>query len=156
MNQKNEIIGKKAGHYFDNGFHCAEAVAAAVLESFNENPSQAIAHATAFGGGIGRSFDEVCGAISGALIAIGHLHGRQTRGEEWDIPAAFAQKIRQKFIDQFKTTHCGTLRERFGEERQSRECSKLVEWVAQHLVEVLLNLCEKEIEPCFDKMDAVQ
>lgn len=130
-------IIEKAGYYFENGFHCAEAVSAAVIEGFGEDPSHAIAHATAFGGGFGRTFGEACGALSGGLIAIGHFYGRRVPGESWDVPAQLAENIRQTFLDQFKTTHCATLREQFGEENQMEECGNIVKKVAADLVEQL-------------------
>lgn len=137
MIQEKARISEKAGDYFESGFHCAEAVAAAVLEGMGEDASTALVHATAFGGGFGRTYEEACGAISGSLIAIGHLCGRKDPGAEWDTPASLAAKIRQKFIDQFETTHCAALRKRFGEEKQMKECCHLVRTVAFDLVALL-------------------
>jgi C_GCAxxG_C_C family probable redox protein len=122
---------------FGNGFHCAEAVAWAVLEALKENPAQATAHATAFGGGFGRSFEEACGALSGGLIAIGHLYGRSVPEGGWDVPAKLGAKLRDRFVEDFGTTHCATLRERFGQERQMAECRKLVQGVVVRLLELL-------------------
>ncbi len=62
----------RAGHYFGNGFHCAEAIVTAVIEAIGEDPSEDRAHATAFGGGFGRTYQEACGALSAAFIVIGH------------------------------------------------------------------------------------
>lgn len=136
MNNGNDI-GDKAANYFNNGYHCAEAIAAAVLEGLDQDPSLAVAHATAFGGGFGRTFDEACGALSGCLIVIGHLYGRHNPGENWDAPAAMAQNIRNRFLEQFHTTHCATLRERFGKEKQLTECGRLVKHTAGDLVDLL-------------------
>ena len=131
--------GEKAADYFKNGYHCAEAVTAAVLEALNKDPSLSIAHSTAFGGGFGRTFDEACGALSGSLIVIGQLYGRHNPGEDWDTPATLAQDIRKRFLERFNTTHCATLRDRFGHEKQSLECCNLVKIIAEDLIEVLLN-----------------
>ncbi len=137
MKKKALLIGEKAGFYFDNGFHCAEAIAASVLEGMDIDPSQAVPHATAFGGGFGKTFDEACGVLTGSLIVIGHLHGRNKPGDNWDLPAQLAQEIRETFISKYRTTHCATLRHRFGEEHQSQKCGKLVKNVAQDLVNLL-------------------
>ncbi len=118
--------GEKAAGYFGEGYHCAEAVVAAFLESLGDDPTEAVAHATPFGGGFGRTFGEACGVLSGCLIAIGHVCGRRRRGEGWDRPAEFGAAIRQWFIDSYDTTNCGILRERFGEENQMAQCRKLV------------------------------
>ncbi len=139
MITKNErhAAGDKAGEYFINGFHCAEAVAAAVLESIGEDSEEASAHATAFGGGCGRTFNELCGALSGGLIAIGHLCGRRTPGGNWDLPARLSAKIRQLFLEDFETTHCASLRNRFGDGQQADECQKIVSRVTIALLELL-------------------
>lgn len=122
-------IGKRAGEYFQSGFHCAEAVASAVLEARGMDTAQARKHATAFGGGMGRTFCETCGAISGGLIAIGHLHGRSEQGVNWDLPAEMGRDLRDRFISEYGETCCQTLRDRFGDE-QGPLCTRLVEHVA--------------------------
>lgn len=139
MKGKNQIstAADSAAELFGSGFHCAEAVAWAVLESLKEDPAQAAAHATAFGGGFGRSFEEACGALSGGLIAIGHLYGRCAPEGEWDVPARLGEELRHRFVEDFGTTHCATLRERFGPERQMIECRKLVHGVVLRLLDLL-------------------
>ena len=99
--------------------------------------SGAVAHATPFGGGMGRTFQEACGALSGCLIVIGHLYGRHQPGESWDIPAKLAANIRQVFLDRYETTCCKKLRNRFGEEMQQQECCNIVKTLATDLVKLL-------------------
>lgn len=135
-------VGRKAGEYFRSGYHCAEAVVSAVLESKGVDPKQAVAHATPFGGGVGRTFCETCGALSGGLIAIGHLHGRSAQGECWDTPAAMGKALRESFVEVYGETGCGVLRERFGE-KQGALCSRLVEVVAEATVNVLFPVAAK-------------
>lgn len=132
-----QVAGKRAANYFGNGFHCAEAVVAAVLETIGEEPGMATAHATAFGGGFGRTFAEACGALAGGLIVIGHIHGRNIPDCDWDVPAILGDELRQHFISDFATTHCATLRQRFGEEHQMKECRNVVAQVAMSLVDLL-------------------
>ncbi|MCP4695000.1 MAG: C_GCAxxG_C_C family protein [Desulfobacterales bacterium] len=147
---KNEIqaASTRASQHFVSGYHCAEAVASAVLEALGEDAREAAAHATAFGGGFGRSFGEACGAISGGLIAIGHLHGRREPGGEWDIPAELGAELRSRFVKDFGTTHCGALRDRFGEESQMEECGKLVERVVGALLAPLVEKRGGALAPC--------
>lgn len=121
-----QAIGKEAGNYFDAGFHCAEAIVAAVLEATNGEVNKAICHASGFGGGFGRSFAETCGVISGSLIVIGHHHGRQHPEESWDRSAELGAKTREIFFNQHNTTNCGVLRNRFGPEEQMSRCKQLV------------------------------
>ena len=129
-------IEKDAVFYFENGYHCAEAVAAAVLQAMEENTAHAVAHATAFGGGFARRFDEACGALSGALIVIGHLYPRNGRGEPWDRAAELGDQIIQWFIEIYGVTYCGMLRDRFGEE-QSEKCAVLTGKLAAELAVLL-------------------
>jgi C_GCAxxG_C_C family probable redox protein len=147
--RERQMASEKAAHYFGNGFHCAEAVAIAALNALDQNHVEAAAHATAFGGGFGRSFQEACGALSGALIVIGHLYGRREKGADWDLPAKLAAEIRQRFGDEFGTTHCATLRDRFGTEQQMTECRKLTQNVTSTLLALLSeDASQYEAMPC--------
>jgi C_GCAxxG_C_C family probable redox protein len=116
----------RAAASFGEGYHCAEAVVSAFFESMGEDPTEAVAHATPFGGGIGKSLDEVCGVLSGCLIAIGHVCGRRKRGDSWDAAAEFGGAIRRQFIDSHGSSNCGVLRGQFGPEQQMSECRRLV------------------------------
>lgn len=139
MLNANQIQSAKetAEQHFGEGFHCAEAVAWAVLEALGEETESAAAHATAFGGGFGRTFEEACGAISGGLIAIGHLHGRRKPEGEWDLPANLGAELRARFMEEFDTSNCAVLRERFGKEEQMQECRKVVGTTVTSLLEML-------------------
>ena len=135
--EKKNQISESAGFYFENGFHCAEAVVASVLEGLGHSASNAVAHATAFGGGMGRTFEETCGALSGSLIVIGHFFGRQQQGVSWDAAAMLGATIRQRFLDGYATTHCGTLKNRFGEKDQEKQCALIVRVLAADLFDLL-------------------
>lgn len=126
-----------ASEYFGNGFHCAEAVAWAVLAALGEDPSVATAHATAFGGGVGETYAGDCGAISGALIAIGHLYGRHNPGGSWTLPAKLGAGLRQAFVRDHQTAQCASLRLRFGQEQQMDECRRLVGAVTEKVMALL-------------------
>ena len=59
---------------FTNGHNCAQAVFTTYAPSFGVGPSDALRIATSFGGGMGR-LQEVCGAVTGAFLAIGACCG---------------------------------------------------------------------------------
>lgn len=63
-----------ARSYFDQGFACSQAVAAAFAPEFGLDAATLLRVAAPFGGGIGRSGD-TCGAVSGALIVLGLKYG---------------------------------------------------------------------------------
>lgn len=56
------------------GFNCAQAVFTALAEPMGFDRKIALKIAGPFGGGIGRS-GETCGAVTGALMALGLKHG---------------------------------------------------------------------------------
>jgi len=64
----------KARENFRNGYNCSQAVLLACCEKLGMDQETAAAISSSFGGGIGR-LREVCGAISGACMAIGLRYG---------------------------------------------------------------------------------
>lgn len=52
------------------GFNCSQAVFSTLAEPLGLDPALALKIASPFGGGIGRT-GETCGAVSGALMALG-------------------------------------------------------------------------------------
>ena len=70
-------VKEQTFNYHLSGFNCAESVCRAILEQsdYDLDPAWARA-ATAFGGGMGRSFQETCGALTGGLVALGFMFGR--------------------------------------------------------------------------------
>jgi C_GCAxxG_C_C family probable redox protein len=131
-------VEEKAFDYHCNGFHCAEAVSKAVTESFAAAPSDAIPRvATAFGGGIGRSFEDVCGALAGGIIAIGFLLGRSQPGADWRSAYESAAELRLRFFGSYGTTNCKELLSRFGEQTNMMECKRLSGAVAGMVAEIV-------------------
>jgi C_GCAxxG_C_C family probable redox protein len=71
---------------FENGFFCAEAVCKAIAERRGMDNALIPGIATGFCGGMARSGGP-CGAVTGAVLALGLVHGR-------DDPA---QSVRQTY-----------------------------------------------------------
>lgn len=59
---------------FSSGYNCAQAVLAAFCEPLGLDRATACRLASAFGGGIGAQ-GEICGALSGAIMALGLKFG---------------------------------------------------------------------------------
>jgi len=128
----------KATEYHKSGFHCAEAVSKTIAEMFGKYSSLDIPKvATAFGGGIGRSKDEICGGLAGAFIALGFLYGRDKSDSNWDETADIAAKLRQTFIEKYGTTKCSILLEAFGDQDNMMKCKNLSGEIACMLTELL-------------------
>ena len=87
---------------FEEKYNCSQSVLFAFANDFGLDPELALKISTAFGGGMGRK-QEVCGAITGALMALGLKYGR-SEGEPKEKMDFTYQKTRE-FIDEFSEIH---------------------------------------------------
>ena len=83
---------------FTLGFNCAQSVLAAFCEQYGLEVEQALRVAGAFGGGMAR-LGETCGAVTGAMMAIGLSYG-QTDAEDKTAKETTYQVVHQ-FVDEF-------------------------------------------------------
>lgn len=83
---------------FCDGYNCAQAVLGAFAEDVGLTVSQAFKMSAPFGGGVGRQ-REICGAVSGMLMAYGLLYGYDT-AETGDKKKALYEQTRL-LCDQF-------------------------------------------------------
>jgi C_GCAxxG_C_C family probable redox protein len=94
----------KADRFFSEGFACSQAVLLAFSDELGLQESAATRIAEAFGGGM--ALGETCGAVTGALMALGLKYGREEPG---DIEAKQAtRRLARELMDTFKARH-GTL-----------------------------------------------
>ena len=70
---------EKAQALFLEGCNCAQAVFAAFCDVTGFSRQEAMRLASSFGGGVGR-MREICGALSGAFLAMGWLYGYEEPG----------------------------------------------------------------------------
>ena len=123
---KSRQIEQQAFEYHKSGFHCAEAVAKAVIEAYSDEPNPAVPKiASAFGGGIGGTNEDLCGALAGGLIAIGYVYGRMAPGEDWQQAKNLAAELRKQFITQYGATNCPHVLETLGPQENGMKCKKL-------------------------------
>ncbi len=92
--------------------------------------------ATLFGGGIGGCREEVCGALSGAILAMSALLGRTECGVDDKPEMALAKAFRERFLTEYGHTVCAPLRDRFNPDGKG-SCRPLVEQTALLLLEFL-------------------
>lgn len=93
--EKIEAIKQRARKNFSLGYNCAECVTEAVLTLVETGlPVEAKKMATGFGGGVGL-YGDTCGALTGAIMAIGAVHGRAKLPEDAD-PKQAARKAGQE------------------------------------------------------------
>lgn len=87
-----------AAELFQQGYSCAQALVVAFSDVTGLTPEMSAKLASSFGGGMGR-MREVCGAVSGMLLVLGHLYG-------YGVPDPAAQKAHyarvQELAGQFR------------------------------------------------------
>lgn len=101
--------------YFKQGLNCAECVLRAFMDIYEVNvPDEVICMATGFGGGMGHT-KNTCGAITGAVLALGLVKGRRNPfGSKEEMGARIKQlqgeiyPIFGQMIEEIKA-HFGTL-----------------------------------------------
>jgi C_GCAxxG_C_C family probable redox protein len=128
---KSKQVGQRAWELHNNGLHCAEAVGIALWEAYGSGPSQMLPRAaSAFGGGVGRSHQEICGAFTGGVLALGMLCGRDQAGDSWDQAADLANSLLEEFMIKHGTASCRVLLKKFGPQ-QDTLCKGLSREVAE-------------------------
>lgn len=90
---------ERAASLFRQGYNCAQASFLAFSDLTGLDTDTAVRVASCFGGGIGR-MREVCGAASGALMALGMLHtpedpsDQAKKAEYYERIQRYAQRFR--------------------------------------------------------------
>ena len=93
--------------------------------------------ATGFAGGVGDTQQEMCGALSGGVLVIGGLLGRESLSES-DRPAlTLATRYRERFLEELGATQCARLREMVYAPGGPGSCAPLVEKAATILLQLL-------------------
>ena len=90
---------------FKEGYNCAQSVLYSYSEQLNISTEMALKIANGFGAGMGRK-QEVCGAISGAIMVLGLLYGRGENDDREKQEILYV-KVRE-LIDSF-TKASGTI-----------------------------------------------
>ena len=96
---------EKAKNLFLQGYNCAQAVFGAFADECGLSEETAIKIASSFGGGMG-GMREVCGAVSGMLMAAGLLYGYDQADDKKAKSAHYA-RVRE-LAEQFRTEN-GTI-----------------------------------------------
>ena len=94
---------------FADGYSCSQAVFSAFAPRLGVEDDVALKLASAFGGGIGRR-GEVCGAVTGALMALGLAKGHADNAEESKTATyAVVDEFLRRFGELHGTVVCRTL-----------------------------------------------
>jgi len=137
------------------GFSCAQALLAVYGPELGVDRETALKIAGGFGGGLGRMAG-TCGAVTGACMVIGLVHGMVKKGDlqQKEISYDYVRKFAEKFRERNKTLEC---RELMGVDVSTPEglavakeknisrtvCPKYVQDAAEILEELLADSLEK-------------
>lgn len=118
-----EELIKKIGdlaYYYELTYHgCSQCVLKALQDSLNIGDNLTFKAATAFAGGIARS-GEICGALSGGIMAISIVYGRDKLEEtatskEYLKATELSIKLFEEFKQEFGSIKCADIqRKLFG------------------------------------------
>lgn len=101
MKIKAERFSKEAQTFFSQHYNCAQSTFAPFAAYFGMELDLAFKIATPFGGGMGHA-GQICGAVSGGLMAIGLSHGIT----EYDSVKKYAcYDLARIFQERFKAVH---------------------------------------------------
>lgn len=108
------------------GYNCAETVLMMAgkyyLPEIDFSYSNLV---TGFGGGVGRSREETCGALTGSVVALSMLIGRDDPSVEVNPIHEKISGFRDIFLAEFNNTICGKLREGYEGDAAKQMCHEM-------------------------------
>ncbi|MBR1617006.1 C_GCAxxG_C_C family protein [bacterium] len=128
-----------APKYFQEGNSCSEAIAMAAVE-LGYTGCEIINMATSFSGGMGSGC--LCGAVSGAQLVLGALHGKNKD----NIARSLAREFYLRFTSIHKVTCCKVLTRNFKDfhsPERKNHCVNMVQTAGKILDDILVELKEK-------------
>ena len=140
-----EELEKKAFDYFNTGFCCAEALSKTIIDHFAEKPENyPVKVASGFCGGVGRTHADLCGALAGAVLAVGYLYGRTEQGKDLSQTCMITSEFRRQFLEMFGSTNCALILESFGEQEKYIKCKQLTGKATGMLYDILIQAKSKQ------------
>lgn len=152
MKGRTNKFSKRATNYFRGDYNCAQSVLLALQEYYGIRANRLVPKiATAFGGGIGRR-GSLCGALTGAIMAIGLKHGtNKTVLVEKEKAYVIALKFYDQFVEEFGSPFCRELikfdltnPEELERLRKSNVRDEKCSHFVKRAVEILIDLESKE------------
>ena len=120
-------------YFLEQGYSCSESIARAAVD-LGLASDDFINIATSFSGGMGSGC--LCGAVAGAQMVIGLLHGKNKD----NTARALAKEFYQRFVEKHKVTCCKVLTKNFDDfhsKERKGHCSNMVFECSQILDEIL-------------------
>lgn len=128
----------KAGGNFKDGYNCAEAVFITFREYLAPEVSpETVKLVTGFGGGLGHA-GCMCGALTGAIIALNMVKGRTSHEESRNPAYETAREFHDRFFEKFGSTCCRVLNQHpFDTPEHLKNCLKITGNTGKLLMEFL-------------------
>ena len=126
-------------YFLEHGYSCSESIARAAVD-MGLAGEDFISIATSFSGGMGSGC--LCGAVAGAQMVIGLLHGKTKD----NTARALAREFYQRFVDKYKVTCCKILTKDykdFHSKERKEHCVNMVYDSAKILDEILQKTHQK-------------
>lgn len=98
---------------------------------------QMVRMAMSFGGGVGGTEEELCGAVSGGVMVLGAHLAPQGPGEDEESMRQAVAHYRMRFLNEIGPTQCAALREGLYGSEGREPCSALVQRAVRILLQVL-------------------
>ena len=132
-----ELLLKGIEEDFLGGLHCSEVIFTHLGRCYDpEFDPRMMRLATGFGGGIAEEAD-VCGALVGGVMLIGHLYGRSSLKEDqtrcWELSRAY----RRRFKEELGDTSCYYFTKGQFNPENHRKCAEVVLKAARILLDLL-------------------
>jgi C_GCAxxG_C_C family probable redox protein len=103
-----EQVRQRSLELFRSGFFCAESVLLAIAESLGIQSDLIPRIATGFCSGISRT-GGMCGAISGAIMGVNLVAGRNSPAESIEVSYTLTQKLISRFESRYGSINCRQL-----------------------------------------------
>lgn len=135
-----EYMKQAAGQNFREGYNCSEAVVRAFRDAMQLDISdEALRMASGFGGGIGHA-GCVCGALSGGIMVLGMIQGRDNKEQTKEPIYTSSREFHELFQEKFGATCCRILNPHsFDSKEHLRNCIKITGKTAEMLSEYIRN-----------------
>jgi C_GCAxxG_C_C family probable redox protein len=143
-------IEEQAKRNFNSGYNCAESVLLVVSKELGVSRKDADSFiprmATGFGGGIARNGD-VCGALSGGVIAISLALGRDRSEDSREPSYRAVDRFYNDFVKTFGTCKCRELtgvdlktqqgKDTYQSQIHNERCNPIVAWATKSAHQVI-------------------
>jgi len=139
-------VKNRASALFDSGLFCAESVLAAVAEYADISSPLIPKIATGFCSGLSRT-NKMCGALTGGILALGMLYGRNMSSEAVEPTYEKVQEFLNQFEKQNGSLMCEGLtecnlstnegREAFKEKGLMKKCSAFTGYAAGLVMDLI-------------------